>query len=373
MRILLAGGGTGGHINPAIAIAQYFMSKDAANVILFAGTPTGMEAKMVKKAGFNFTPMEIMGFSRSFKSEDIKHNIVALNTALRSSATAKRIVLDFNPDIVIGTGGYVSGPVVLAAQKLGIKTVIHEQNAFPGITTKLLSKKADIVFLAVEKAKERLTIKNKYEVVGNPVRESIVMKSKAQARKELELDSKMTVFSFGGSLGADALNIIGADIIEWNTQNPAINHIHGYGKLGREKLPQLLMERGLSINSLGCESKIHEYIDNMDTCLAAADLVICRAGAITISELQATGKAAILVPSPNVTENHQFHNAMVLKDQGACFILEESDYTKEKLINLITQLIGDREMLAEVSKKAGSLAVFDTTKRIYESIIQLVK
>ncbi len=371
MRVLLAGGGTGGHINPAIAIAEYFKANDKKAEILFAGTPNGMEARLVKNAGFNFAPIKVKGFSRSFSPADIAHNFSAAYLAICSKSRAKSIIKDFKPDIVIGTGGYVSGPIVLAATKLNIKTAIHEQNAFPGVTTRFLAKKVDIVFSAVEEAKKHLNVKNRFEVVGNPVRESVIMKTKEEARHELNLDDRMCIFSFGGSLGADTINKIGADIIEWHYKQGLVNHIHGYGRLGKEKFPQLLKERSIDL-SISNDVKIFEYIDNMDTCLAAADLIICRAGAITISEIEATGKAAILVPSPNVTANHQYHNAMVLKNKDACIVLEEKDYTKDNIIDLVKDLYNDRSKLTQLSRNAGSLAILDTTKRIYDSIKTVV-
>lgn len=372
MRVLLAGGGTAGHINPAIAIAQYIKANDKNSEIMFAGTPNGMEATLVKKAGFEFAPIEVMGISRSITPKDIAHNIKALITVMRSNSRATAIIKAFKPDVVIGTGGYVSGPIVLAATKLGIKTAIHEQNALPGVTTRLLSKKVDIVFSAVEEAKQHLEVKNKFEVVGNPVRESVIMKSKQEARRELNLDDRMCILSFGGSLGADTINKLAADIIGWHYKQGLVNHIHGYGRLGKEKFPALLKERNIDL-SVAPDVKVLEFIDNMDTCLAAADLVICRAGAITISEIEATGKAAILVPSPNVTANHQYHNAMVLKNKGACLMLEEKDYSKEKIIELIKDVYNDRSRLTELSRNASSLAILDTTKRIFDGIQSLIR
>lgn len=367
----MAGGGTAGHINPAIAIAQYIRSNDKKSEILFAGTPNGMEATLVKKAGFDFAPINVKGFSRSFAPKDIAHNFSAVYTAMLSNTRAKSIINEFKPDIVIGTGGYVSGPIVLAATKMGIKTAIHEQNAFPGVTTRLLSKKVDIVFSAVEEAREHLEVKGRFEVVGNPVRESVIMKSKDEAKRELNLDDRMCILSFGGSLGADTINKIGADIIEWHYRHGLVNHIHGYGRLGKEKFPQLLKERGIDL-SITKDVRLFEFIDNMDTCLAAADLVICRAGAITISEIEATGKAAILVPSPNVTANHQYHNAMVLKNKDACLVLEEKDYSKDEIILLVKQLYNDRSRLTELSRNAECLAILDTAKRIYDSLKTII-
>ncbi len=371
MKILLTGGGTGGHINPAIAIAQYVKSHDKSASILYAGTPNGMEATLVKKAGFDFAPIRVQGFSRSFTPKDILHNFQTVGMTVTSRVRARAILREFQPDMVIGTGGYVSGPVVLEATRMGIKTAIHEQNAFPGVTNRLLAKKVDMVFLAVEEAKEHLDSRIHYQVVGNPVRESVIFKSKAEARHELGLDDRMCILSFGGSLGADTINKIGADIIGWHYRQGLVNHIHGYGRLGKEKFPALLRERGIDLT--GNESvRTLEYIDNMDTCMAAADLLICRAGAMTISEIEATGKPALLIPSPNVTANHQYHNAMVLVNRGAAMILEEKDYTPEKVVGMVKDLYQNREKLAELSRHASELAILDTAKRIYDSILTIL-
>lgn len=372
MRLLVTGGGTGGHINPALAIAQCFVKNDPDTVVLYAGTPTGMEARLVKEAGFDFAPIKVKGFWRSFSPSAIAHNVQAAVEVLTSKRRAKEIIREFKPDLVIGTGGYVCGPVVLAAAKAGIPTAIHEQNAFPGVTNRLLAKHVDRVFLAVGEAKEHLDPHADYIVVGNPVRESVLTKSKEEARRELQLDDRMCVLSFGGSLGADTINKIAADLIEWNHRSGFVTHIHGYGRLGKEKFPALLKEKGIDLT--GNKSiRVSEYINNMDVCMAAADLVICRAGAITISEIEATGKAVVLVPSPNVTANHQYHNARVLEKRGAAVLLEEKDYTAEKVISIMESLYTDQAQLTRLSQNARSLAVLDTAERIYKEMSAFVK
>ena len=371
MRILLAGGGTAGHINPAIAIAQYFREQDSKTEILFAGTPKGMEAELVRKAGFDFTPIKVGGFRRSLSLENLAHNMQSLYYLFTSDFAAKKILREYQPDLVIGTGGYVSGPGVMMASKMGIKTALHEQNAFPGVTNKILAKKVDPVFLAVEEAKNHLEPGIDSMVVGNPIRQSVIYKTKESARKELGLDDRICILSFGGSLGADIINRMGADLMEWNRDNK-VNHIHGYGRLGKELFPKLLEERGIVLTK-DSSSTATEYIDNMATCLAAADLVICRSGAITLSELEATGKASILVPSPYVAENHQYHNAMVLVNHNAALLIEEKKYDKQQFIDMLEHLYQNREKLAQYGKNASKLAILDTTKRIYDNLIQLVQ
>lgn len=368
MRVLMTGGGTGGHINPAIAIAQYIKSMNKDNEILFAGTPTGMEARMVADAGFAFEPIDVQGFSRDLELKAIPHNIKAVTKFLKSLSRAKKIINTFEPDVVIGTGGYVSGPVVHMATKMHVRTAIHEQNAFPGATTRFVASKVDIVFSAVEEAKSRLKNVKRFVVVGNPIRDSIVMKSKLEAREELGIKSdEFLLFSFGGSLGANMINKIAADFIEFNEKNNLVTHVHGYGSNGKERFPKLLQERGVDINNMK-NTKAYEYINNMDTLLAAADLVICRAGAITLSEIEAAAKPSILVPSPNVTANHQYHNAMVLKNKDACIVLEEKLYQKSELEKIITELVNDRERLATISKNVSQMAILDSAKQIYENL-----
>ncbi|MGI5896356.1 MAG: undecaprenyldiphospho-muramoylpentapeptide beta-N-acetylglucosaminyltransferase [Oscillospiraceae bacterium] len=371
MRVLVTGGGTGGHINPALAIASCIQRHEPDVQILYAGTPDGMEARLVKNAGFDFAPIQVKGFWRGFSLEDIRHNLKTVRYMLSSPKTARKIITDFKPDIVIGTGGYVSGPIVFTAQKMGIKTLIHEQNAFPGVTTKALAKKADVVCLAVQEAKKFLNITGKTFVTGNPVRESIIYKSKAEARKALGLDDKVCIFSFGGSLGATMINRVAADLMEWHQNTDAVNHIHGYGQLGVEIFPKLLKDRGVSLEGKP-RIMARQYIDDMDNCLAAADLVICRSGAITLSELEAAGKASVLIPSPTVSENHQYHNAMVLQNHHAAIVIEEKNYKKEEFIAVVKDLCMNPEKLAELSHNASTLAVFDTADQIYRAIRGLV-
>jgi len=372
MKVLLAGGGTAGHINPALAIASCIKKHEPDAEILFAGTPDGMEARLVKNAGFAFTTIRVKGIWRGFAPEDIRHNLQAVGCMLTAPGRAKQILKEFNPDIVIGTGGYVSGPILFMAQKMGFKTLIHEQNAFPGVTTKALAKKVDVVCLAVEEAQKLMTISGKMVITGNPVRESIIYKSREEARRELGLDDKVCILSFGGSLGAIAINRVAADLMEWHKDTDAVNHIHGYGQLGVEVFPKMLADRKVELEKYP-RIDARQYIDNMDTCLAAADLVICRSGAITLSELQVAGKASVLIPCPTVSENHQYHNAMVLQNHNAAVVIEEKNYNKEEFIETVKDLCMNPEKLAAFSKNASAMAVFDTADRIYNEVRALVK
>ena len=369
MNILFVAGGTAGHINPAIAIADYFKDNLKNVNICFAGTPGGMEANLVPKAGYDFVSMKVRGFQRKPSLKNFFRNIDALCLLALSRFSAKKILNKFKPDIVIGTGGYVSGPILLEANKMGIKTAIHEQNAYPGVTNKILAKKVDVVFLAVEEARKRLPVCNSI-VVGNPVRKSVLTKNKSQARKILKMDDNFCILSFGGSLGAVKVNEIAADLIAWHSDFGKINHIHAMGRLGARCFPEMLKKRGVNV-SKNPRIDIRDYIHNMDICLAAADLVVCRSGALTLAELEATAKPSILIPSPNVAENHQYYNAMVLQNRKAAVVIEEKSYDKNFLIQTVKSFYEDRNKLRTYSKNAAGIAILDTPKRVFDCVMNL--
>lgn len=370
MKILLAGGGTAGHINPALAIASYACECAPETEILYIGAKGGMEETLVSKAGYPLKTIEISGFQRKISVQALKRNLKTIKHLSSSVRASKKIITDFKPDICIGTGGYVSGPVIKAAQKLGIPTLIHEQNAFPGVTNKMLAKKANTVMLAIEDAKEHFNSNCNFEVTGNPIRSAILHAKKSEARKSLNFDSRPIVLSFGGSLGARVINESILEFTKWNCKTDKYQQIHGYGRYGGFFL-QELQKDAITISK---HKNLHivEYIDNMPECLSAADLVVCRAGAITISELQAMGKPSILIPSPNVAENHQFHNAMALVKKSAALILEEKDLTGEKLTEMIDSLLSNPKKLKEFGENAHKMAITDANERIYKIIKRTV-
>lgn len=370
MHILFAGGGTAGHINPALAIAAHIKSRHPDAKISFIGTPNRLEARLVPEAGYDFYTIEVEGFQRSLSPKNIKRNISAAYKAVKSSGNAKKLLKKLQPDVVVGTGGYVSGPVLREAAKLGLKTAIHEQNAYPGITNKMLANKVDKVMLAMPDAKERLGMKGEPVITGNPVRESVMNMDKAAARAALGLDGRPMILSFGGSLGARIINETAADVLAWHWESGKYYHYHGAGKAGYEAMKKLLDEKGVDL-SRASTVRFSEYISDMDLCMAAADLVICRAGAITLSELQIQGKAAILIPSPYVAENHQFHNAMTLKNMGAAEVIEEKELTGEKLVGEVKRLLEDPDTLRTMGEKAKASAITDVHARIYDVIMEL--
>lgn len=249
------------------------------------------------ETGYPVAHIKIAGFYRSLLPWDIAHNVKAAYWLALSGHRAEQIVKDFNPDMAIGTGGYVSGPVIRKAEQMGVPVFLHEQNAFPGVTTKMLAPMAETIFLAFPEAEKRIPGGKHFEVVGNPVRHAFIGIDKASARKALGIDDHFTIVSVGGSLGATAINKMAADLMAWHAPKGEINHFHGYGKNGRERFPKMLRERGLDLSKYP-RIKAMEFIDQMHLYLAAADLVISRAGAITISELEAVGAPSILVPYP---------------------------------------------------------------------------
>ncbi len=373
MRVLIAAGGTAGHINPALAIAGALKAADPSAEIHFAGRECGMENQLVKKAGYPFHPIEITGFQRKLSLENIRRNAVTVWNLIQSGPKAKKMMKEIRPDLVIGCGGYVSGPVVRCAAKMGIKTAIHEQNAFPGVTNKLLAPDVDVVFAAVEGAVEKLKAPEKTLVVGNPVRPAVLgaAANRMENRAKLNAGNRTVILSFGGSLGARRINESVAALCAWEQHtNQNVLHIHATGRYGVNLFDGLQKQMDFSA---GDDLIVREYIDNMPELLSAADLIISRAGALTLAELSAAGRAAILIPSPNVAENHQYYNAMELEKAGAAVVIEEKDLTDAKLIDTVKGLLEDPKKLVEMGQNARTQAVDDSLDRITERLMALVK
>jgi len=369
LNVVLAGGGTAGHINPALAIAGYIKSQHHDAVISFAGNKNGMEYKLVTQAGYPFYNITVSGFQRKISLKNIGRNIAAAYRVLSATGASRKLLKRLKPDMVIGTGGYVSGPLLRAAAKMGIKTCIHEQNAFPGMTTKMLAPLVDRVMLTFAEAKSRINCKNPAVLTGLPVRQSIIDQKRNAARRHLGLDERPMILSTGGSLGARAINEAMIDVISAHAQDKTCYYYHAYGQYGGF-VPDRLAERGVSMDDENL--RITEYINDMDICLAAADIVVGRAGAGTVCEVAVAGKCAVLIPSPNVSENHQFHNALTLKKSGAAEVVEEKDLTGEKLTELLDLLIHDKIRREKMAKRALESAIFDANQRIYEVITGLL-
>lgn len=371
MRVLIAAGGTAGHINPALAIAGALQKRHPEAEIHFAGRRRGMEYGLVTDAGYPFHPIEVNGIQRRLTPRNILRNVQAVYHLACSGPRASAILREVRPVLVIGTGGYVSGPVVRKASQKGVRTAIHEQNAFPGVTNKLLAKHADAVFAAMPDAVARLGAPEKTIVTGNPVREEMFLQNRAAARRALGArEGQIVIVSFGGSLGAQVLGERVADLAVWELANRDFIHIHATGSIEKQDFAALAARLGIDASP---KFRICEYIHNMPELLAAADLVISRAGALTLAEIAAVGRASVLIPSPNVAENHQYHNAMQLQKLGAAVVAEEKELTGEKLIEIVDRLTKDPAGLMEMGAKARALAQPDSLEKICDQLDSLLK
>lgn len=371
MKAVFAAGGTAGHINPALAIADKLKAVFPETEILFIGTPQGMEARLVTKAGYAFSPVEMAGFQRYLSLRNIGRNIKAMYYYMISAKIqVRRILKEFAPDIVIGTGGYVTGTVLGQAAAMGIKTVTHESNSYPGMATKMLAKKADKVLLASADAMKYLPAADNCVVTGNPLRSNIQIEEREAARQRLGLPDGFTVLSFGGSLGANRITEAVAELLAWEKKTGGVNHIHSYGGNGKDMFYTSLKNSGVTEDK--SRHIFREYIDNMYTCMCAADLIISRAGAMTITELTAIGRPSILVPYPNAAENHQYYNALTLSNANAAILIEDRDLTKARLVEEVSRLYADRPRLALMEENAKRSAENNAADKILSEIIELL-
>jgi UDP-N-acetylglucosamine--N-acetylmuramyl-(pentapeptide) pyrophosphoryl-undecaprenol N-acetylglucosamine transferase len=356
-RFIISGGGTGGHIFPAIAIANAVKKQLPDSDILFVGANGRMEMERVPAAGYKIKGLNIAGFQRG----KLMSNLGLPFKVLSSLMEARSIVKDFNPNAAIGVGGYASGPLLMAASLSGVPCVIQEQNSFAGITNKILSKRAKKVCVAYD-GMDAIFPKEKIVLTGNPVRAEILNKNvnSAEAYKYFGLsESKKTILIIGGSLGARTINeSVSASL------NPTFdNNI------------QLLWQTGKSwsIENKGWKNVIQTaFIDRMDYAYAVADVIISRAGALSIAELQNIGKPVILVPSPNVTEDHQTHNAMALVKNNAAIMIKDNE-AKEKLMNTTLELMNDESKKKELSDNISKMAISDAAERIVAEILKVAK
>ncbi len=374
MRVLITGGGTGGHVNPALAIANTIKQNDPDAVIAYVGTKRGIENKLVPKAGYPMYYVDVKGIKRSLSPSNIKAAYLALTSPIK----AKKIIREFKPDIVVGTGGYVSWPVVKAASQMGIPTALHESNAIAGVAVKMLQKSVDRIYLNFEKTGESLSCdRAKLMKVGNPILGGFSSMTREEARKKLGIPDKYkyVILSYAGSMGAEKVNDAVLCLMrEFTSKHPEVYHIHATGSIELELCTSQFKEMGLD----KCENiELCEYIYDMPVRMAAADITINRAGAMTISELAATGKCSIFIPSPNVAENHQYKNAKVLSDAGAAALFEEKELTDgaKPLIEEVEKLLSDggEKLRAERSEKIRQFAVSDANKLIYNDLVKLAQ
>jgi UDP-N-acetylglucosamine--N-acetylmuramyl-(pentapeptide) pyrophosphoryl-undecaprenol N-acetylglucosamine transferase len=373
MKFLFTCGGTAGHINPALAVAGRIKELLPDSEILFVGAEGNMETELVPREGFEIATVTITNLRRGMSPEAISHNMKTLINVPRSLSQARRIIRDFKPDVAIGTGGYVCYPVLRAAAGMGIPAALHESNAVPGLTTKLLAPIVDRIMVGFEDSKNYYKNPEKVTVTGTPVRGDFIRIDKAQAKAELGLpQDKPLVVSVWGSLGASHMNGIMVGFIERACAKPFFSLIHSAGKRGFVQMREELARQGVTdYQKKGIE--VREYIYDMPRVMAAADLVLCRAGASTLSELAVLGKPAILVPSPNVTNNHQEKNARVLEKAGAAKVLLEGEFNADSLMGIVSELLSQPEKLDSMSREMLKLGIPDATDRIVNIVLSLPK
>lgn len=365
MRVLFGAGGTAGHINPALAIAQIIKANCPTAKIAFVGTPAGMESRLVAEAGFPMYPIEVAGLSRSLSPRNLR----ALYLAAAALPRARRILDEFRPDLVIGTGGYVCWPILREAARAGIATALHESNAQAGLATRRLARHIDELWLNFAATADRLPKGSAPAcVTGNPTRRGFGTLTRETARRRLGLgEGNRLVLSFGGSRGAEHLNEAILPVMrELCARYPGLYHVHA---CGTAHYAALAAKEG----GLGPRARLVPYLSEMPLYMAAADLVICRAGAMTLSELAICGRAAILVPSPYVAANHQYENAAVLVRAGAACLCEEHELGDGRLLTLCRELLDDEVRRRALEVGIRAFAVPDANRRIWARIDLLSK
>lgn len=373
MRVLMCGGGTAGHINPALEIAAKIRREDPYAVIEYVGTEKGLETKLVPKAGYKLHFVKVEGIKRKLTVSNIK----AIFHAVTSVYEAQKIVKSFKPDIVIGTGGYACWPTLKAAANLGIPAVVHESNAIPGLTTRMLSKYIDKVLLNFEESQSYFDSgKEKLLCVGNPVNHKMFTIEKQACRKELCIDgNKKMLLSYGGSLGARRMNEIIFDMISNSLLPDDLIHIHATGASYWDSAKEYFSAKGFTLKDeetlVKGNTEIKKYIYNMPELMACADIIVCRAGAMTVSEIAAMGKCAIFIPSPNVTDDQQYKNAMVLKRNGVADLIRESELNSEVLANKVKSYLCDEQKMTYMSREVKKYAKPDCLDIIYGIIKEL--
>lgn len=370
MRFLFTCGGTAGHINPALAVAGRLSELMPDSEFLFIGAEGRMETDLVPRAGYKIETVKITGVRRGLNPSDIVHNLKTLKYVAEAASSSRRIIRKFKPDVAVGTGGYVCYPVLKAASELGIPTAVHESNAVPGLTTKMLENVVDSVMVGFEESRKNYKRPERVAVTGTPVLDAFLREDRDTAQRELGMDlDRLLLVSVWGSLGAAHMNGIMTEFITRAKDRPFFDLVHSAGRGGYKGMTEALDRDCPGYRERGMD--VREYIYDMPRVMAAADLVLCRAGASTLAELTAMGKPAILVPSPNVTDNHQERNARVLERAGGAIVLLESEFTAETLFETVADLLSHPERLREMAENTRALGVTDATERIADIVLGL--
>lgn len=368
MRIIISGGGTGGHIYPAITIAKTLNEIAQPEAILFVGARQGLESDIIPKEGYPIKMINVAGFERQLTWRNIKNLFRTAGSLLE----ARKIIASFKPDLVIGTGGYVCGPVLLVASFLGIPTIIQEQNVIPGITNRILSRFVKIVAVGYKEAAAYFPSSSKIMVSGNPVRQDIISASREEGIAALGLrPDRITLLIAGGSLGARSINNAMAEVYRRFSENDSIQILHVTGQSEYNNIVGNYKQMGIDVSNTG-NIMIKPYLYNMPQALAAADLAVFRAGAIGLAELTAKGIPSILIPYPYAAENHQEHNARVLEKEGAAVVIRDSELTGNILADTIERIIAEPEKLQQMAAASQRLGRPDAALEIAKAAISLL-
>lgn len=364
MRVIVTGGGTGGHIYPALAIADKIKEKSPDSEILYVGNDIGLEKDIVPGSGY---PMELVAAKWLDRSNVFKIFDTGFTT-MKGVRQSLKIMKKFKPDVVIGTGGFVCVPVIYAGHKYGARCYLHEQNAYPGVANKTLEKFVNKVFMGFPEASHYFKEPAKHVVTGNPVRERFSHVDRAESREKIGIpQDNFVIFSFGGSQGAEKINQVVFQLMKRVNGMEKVTLLFGTGSQYYDEIMEKIGSEKIDISD---NIRIESYITEMDDYLAASDLIISRAGALSVAETCMCGRAAVLIPSPNVTGNHQYFNAKSVADRGGAVLIEEKDLTSELLIKEVIKLKEDPEKLKKMGEASYSCAPKNATDMIYENICE---
>ncbi|TDT61858.1 undecaprenyldiphospho-muramoylpentapeptide beta-N-acetylglucosaminyltransferase [Fonticella tunisiensis] len=367
MKVIISGGGTGGHIYPGIAIARKIKEKEQDSRIYFIGSHNGLEKKLVPKEGFNIDLIEVEGLNKKFSLKTFS----SIVKVFKGYAEARRLIKKYNPDVVIGTGGYVCGPVVLAAALKGIPTLIHEQNAFPGITNKILARFVNKIAITFKEA-EQYFPKGKVVYTGNPIRSQLLKANKQKARENWGFDmNRPLILVVGGSRGARNINNAVVDALE-DINREGIQLLFITGENQYDDVIMQIEKKGINLKKFD-GIKVVPYVYNMQDALGACDLIVSRAGATIISEITAMGIPAIIIPSPYVANNHQEYNAMALEENGAAIVIKESQLKDDIFKDQVLSIIKNKEMLHKMSENSKKISKIDAADNIYQIIKSMLQ
>lgn len=366
MRAIIAGGGTTGHITPGISIAETILSHEKESDILFIGREGGDENGIIKQRGFKLKTLKISGFSRKVTAK----NVMSAFHAATALSVSRKIIKEFCPDIVIGTGGYVCWPVLKAAQMAKIPTVLHESNVVPGLCTRMLAPRCTRVFLNFPGSEKELKRNDNVAIVGNPILSGLIHETREGARKRLGISgSEFMILSFGGSGGAELINKHAIALMQnYCMRVGRVRHVHATGK----KYYTAIKSAYPALISGRCGCIIYPFIEDMATYMRAADIVICRCGAMTLSELASAGTVPILIPSPNVTDNHQYKNGKLFVDRGAALMIEESELNDRTLTDAVRYLENNPQLRRKMRSKLTEFSTDNSRELIYSQLCHII-